>query len=126
MIKFEDSNNYSEMFEPYYSSLTLEEQVRFRKALLKSKELLFKSNVLEVGCVTEVVAVNGLNVNLFVTNTSLETVTGFAWSVMNNPSVQMTKTKEKSPSTLLPNAQEKLSLSFAVKQADCKSTLIKL
>jgi hypothetical protein len=46
MVRFEDTDTSAELFEPYYSGLTLEEQIRFRKALLKSKELLFKSPII--------------------------------------------------------------------------------
>jgi hypothetical protein len=38
---------------PYYDILSKEFKIRFRRACLKEKELLHKSNGLEVGVITE-------------------------------------------------------------------------
>lgn len=96
--------------------------------MLKSKELLYKSSIIEVGCVTELTSVNSLKVSLFITNTSKETVTNLACNMQHNQNIQLTnKTGGDKPlSTLPPNAQEKLSYTFVVRQPDFKSTLITL
>lgn len=73
-IRFEDYSN-DELFEPYYSNLSMEEQIRFRKSLIKSKELLFRESSIEIGCVTQLLAANKLKVSLFLTNVSREVMT---------------------------------------------------
>ena len=53
---------------PYYELLNREFRVRFRRACLREKELLYKANGLEIGVISKFEKPNRINFTLFVTN----------------------------------------------------------
>ena len=46
------SSTTQELFYPIFDALSKESQIRVRRCLLKSKEVLYKNKIIEVGIIT--------------------------------------------------------------------------
>lgn len=68
---------------PYYETLSKEFRVRFRRACLKEKELLYKANGMEIGVITSFEQPNGLSFLLHLTNYGDAPLEGLRGKVMN-------------------------------------------
>ena len=94
--------------------LQKEFKIRFKRACLKNKELLYKSNGLEIGVISEFFAPNVIKILIHITNSSDNGINDIIVKSMN-PNENKVECDIERIDKLLPNQQVKIPVSCIIK-----------